>query len=199
MSPILGARGGLAASAYGFTSFSVGDYESIATANGTGSSTTITFSSIPSTYKHLQIRGILKNTSSGQFDDPTWITFNADTGSNYSYHSLYGTGTVATALSGVSQNNIVSKGTPSGSSGSNKGFCGTIVDILDYTDTNKYKTLRWLQGFDNNGQGSSNNGEGSINLTSGNWRSTSAITSISFIGSSFNWTTDATLTLYGIK
>jgi len=57
-----------------------GSYESIASASGTGSSGTITFSSIPSTYTHLQIRGIGRNSyPSTQVN----VRFNSDTGSNY--------------------------------------------------------------------------------------------------------------------
>lgn len=166
-------------------------YESIATAVGTGSSGTITFSSIPNTYKHLQIRGILKETNSGSFDDPVYMRFNGDTGANYSYHSLYGNGSGANAFSGSSQTSIVAYGTPSNNF--TNVFGGAILDILDYADTNKFKTTRWLNGFD------SNTTTGSINLASGNWRSTSAITSISFITAAGNWTTNTTLALYGIK
>jgi hypothetical protein len=170
---------------------STNSYESIATANGTGSSGTITFSSIPGTYKHLQIRGILKNTNGGAYDDPTYMRFNGDTGSNYSYHSLYGNGSGANASGAASQTSITAYGTPANNFTNIWG--GAIIDILDYANTNKYKTTRWLNGFD------SNTSTGSINLASGNWRSTSAITSISFITAAGNWATNTTLALYGIK
>jgi hypothetical protein len=173
------------------TPVSTNSYESIATANGTGSSGTITFSVIPSTYKHLQIRGILKNTNGGAYDDPTYMRFNGDTGSNYSYHALYGNGSGAAASAGTSSVYIVSYGTPANNFTNIWG--GAVIDILDYADTNKYKTSRWLNGFD------SNTTTGSIDFTSGNWRSTSAITSISFITAGGNWATNTTLALYGIK
>ena len=67
MSPILGARGGLAASAYGFTSAvaAIGDYESIAsTIVGAGGAADISFSAIGTDWKHLQIRGISRSTDS---------------------------------------------------------------------------------------------------------------------------------------
>ena len=193
MSPILGARGGLSARAYGLFSLqSTNSYESISTVTvGSGGTATISFSSIPSTYKHLQIRGILKETNSGSFDDPVYVQFNGDTGSNYSYHSVYGNGSGAATLSGVSQTSILSYGTPSNNFTSVWG--GTILDILDYANTNKFKTTRWLNGFD------SNTTTGSINFSSGNWRSTFAINSITFTPAGGVWSQYTQLALYGVK
>ena len=70
----------------------------IATVNGTGSSSTLTFSSIPQNYEHLQIRGIA---SVGDMDDVI-IQFNSDTGSNYSWHMIVGNGSSVAAYSGTS-------------------------------------------------------------------------------------------------
>jgi len=49
---------------------------------GSGGSATISFTSIPSTYKHLQIRGIARNTSGSGFNKMN-IRFNSDSGSVY--------------------------------------------------------------------------------------------------------------------
>ncbi len=86
---IIASSGGAAAS--------TSSYESIASATGTGSSGVITFSSIPATYKHLQIRGIAKDTYAGTFELPTRVRFNSDTGNNYTQHNLQGNGASATA------------------------------------------------------------------------------------------------------
>ena len=164
-------------------------YESIATFTATGSSNTITFSSIPSTYKHLQIRGLLKNTNGGAYDDPTYLQFNGDTGSNYNYHSVYGNGSGANAFNG-SGTQIVAYGTPANNFTDIWG--AAIIDILDYTDTNKNTTTRWMNAFDANGSGS-------INFASGLWRNTAAVTSISLITSGGNWANYSSFALYGIK
>jgi hypothetical protein len=78
-----------------------GAYDSIATVNASGSSGTITFSSIPSTYTHLQIRAIAR-TGRGVVGDTLRMTFNGDSGSNYVYHALYGDGASPSAFSGTS-------------------------------------------------------------------------------------------------
>ena len=133
MSPILGTRGGLAASAYGFTSgaAAVGAYESIQTYTvGAGGVSTVTFSSIPSTYKHLQIRinyapvvtGILK------------MNFNGDTGANYKGHFLAGDGATAYAAVPSTSPNSICVAYNGGTS-----FGASVVDVLDYANVNKYK------------------------------------------------------------
>ena len=65
-----------------------------------------------------------------------------------------------------------------------------IVDILDYANTNKYKTMRALDGFDANGSGYAV-------LWSGNWRSTSAVSTITITGGTF--AQYSSFALYGIK
>ena len=172
----------------------VGDFESIATINGTGSTQTLTFTNIPNTYAHLQIRMSL--VTSGSFQQNAvyggWLTFNNDTGTNYSDHYLYGDG--ATLYSGATVNRanmgIIIYGAGPTYPGVN------IVDILDYADTNKYKTARSLGGGDTNGAGYSN-------FSSGLWRNTSAVSTITIhLNGGFgshNFTTNATAALYGIK
>jgi hypothetical protein len=162
----------------------VGDYESIATSVvGAGGSATITFSSIPSTYKHLQVRILAQN---GNANKNLSIQFNGDTATNYSRHLLYGTGASALAAADATVANADAYISPSG------GFGAAIIDILDYANTNKYKTTRALGGYDANGSGW-------ITLASGSWRSTSAITSISFSNFGNNFAQYSSFALYGVK
>jgi hypothetical protein len=161
---------------------STNSYESIATVTvGSGGAANIEFTSIPSTYTHLQIRGIGLITSAGGFT----VQFNSDTGSNYSWHQLYGEGSIAQSNSGATQTFMYM----AYGGGSATAPNALVTDILDYANTNKYKTLRSLSGNDLNGSGG-------IQFWSGNWRSTSAITSIK-VTASFNQYSQ--LALYGIK
>jgi hypothetical protein len=174
-----------------------GSYESIATVTvGSGGQSTITFSSIPSTYEHLQLR-IAASTDRGTFAlDNVFITFNSDTGGNYSTHFLQGNG--ASASAGATANAVnVDSGTVPSSAASNV-FGASIFDILDYKDTNKYKTVRSLSGFDLNGTVSGFGGF--VQLWSGNWRNTNAITSITLNRQSgTNFIQHSSFALYGIK
>lgn len=165
--------------------YNPGVYESIATYSGTGSSGTIDFTSIPSTYKHLQLRIFANGT------DITRIRVgngSIDTGSNYSRHALSGDGasvstyyvstdTLGTMLDTPSTSNI---------------YGVAICDILDYGNVSKYKTFRTLSGYDQNGYGI-------VQLSSTAWRSTSAINSIRIFMPSGNYTTASRFALYGIK
>ena len=169
-----------------------GAFESIASATGTGSSQTITFSSIPSTYQHLQIRGIARSTEAGSGTN-YYMRLNSDTGSNYAYHRLSGNGTSATAAGSASQTSIFIGRAPG--AGTTTGTMGVvIIDILDYASTTKNKTVKHLMGQDSN-----NTYAGEISLRSGLWIDTSAITSIDLILDNPNFATTTTFALYGIK
>jgi hypothetical protein len=188
MSPILQSRAN--ASAIGYGAFSVAaaasDFESIATVTvGSGGSSTITFSSIPGTYTHLQIRETALTTENGP---NTLIRFNSDTGNNYANHQLYGTGSSALASGNTSIDYIFG----SVFSNSSTSPSVAVVDILDYANTNKYKTVRLLSGCDTNGGGL-------IILRSGVWMNTNAITSIQLPISAGNYSQYSHFALYGIK
>ena len=173
-------------------------YESIATVTvGAGGSSTITFSSIPSTYKHLQIRALARsnrNVSDGDFYS---MRFNSDSGANYiAGHQLYGNGTSVTAyFNGASANQIYIERIPALNSTASV-FGGMVLDLLDYQNANKYKTTRALLGFDNN----SSSPVGQIHFASGAWMSTTAINRIDITsGTSSSFVQYSQFALYGIK
>lgn len=170
-----------------------GSYESIATVTvGSGGAASVEFTSIPSTYTHLQIRAIVRTNYTGANSDGLKINFNNDTGNNYSWHQVGGNGSVAFAQAGSTTGTIYTPYIASNSTGSNI-FGASIIDILDYANTNKNKTLRNLTGIDNNGNGLMMSG-------SGLWQNTNAITSIKFLqwdGTSFNQ--HSHFALYGIR
>jgi len=168
---------------------STNSFESIATQTvGAGGVTSVTFSSIPQTYKHLQVRGIFKPTSA------SWIIayFNGDavnTG-KYSEHDLRGDGsTVAAEATPDANTSYFILGISSAAN----TFAVGVTDILDYTNTNKYKTIRSLSGMDANGSGN-------IDLTSSGWRDTSAITQIKLVINNGDTIPQySSFALYGIK
>jgi hypothetical protein len=171
-----------------------GSFESIATVTGTGSSDTITFSSIPSTYKHLQLRILAKN-SGGTSTSPIYLRFNGDsTTLNYAYHELYGNGTSAVA-SGATDTNLYLGSFSVNTTGLTDIYGAGIVDIHDYASTSKYKTVRSIAGANANTTSTSFR----LNLNSGLWQSTSAINSISVINLGGSYSTSSTIALFGIK
>lgn len=169
--------------------FELGDFESIATTTvGSGGSSSITFSSIPATYKHLQLRYLARNSGD---NISARATFNSDSSSVYTIHELYGDGASALA---AAQTGIAYYPTGLVGPNSSSGVFGvSVTDILDYADTNKFKTARTLTGYDLNG------GTGYVELTSGVWRSTSAISSITIVPNAGNFVQYSHFALYGIK
>lgn len=176
------------------------DYDSIATTTvGAGGVSSITFSSIPSTFQHLQIR-LFAQTNRGTYGrDSLRMSFNADSATNYSGHSLYGDGGSAGAGSNTSGTYMTIGTIGTSAVLSSLMFGARVIDVLDYANISKYKTVRSLGGLDMNGTGTDGIG-GLVDLNSGSWRSTSAVTSITFtpaVGTVFNQHTQ--FALYGIR
>lgn len=187
MAPILGI---LASANYQRVTSS---YESIATVTvSSGGAANVEFSSIPSTYTHLQIRGIWRSNRANA-QDPIMARFNSDAStSNYTQHALYGNGTAAVGANNLGEPGILQYS----GAGNNAGtgvFGSYVIDIIDYANTSKYKTLRSVGGYDNNG-------DGFIAINGGAWLSTSAINTIRlypFGGTLLQQY--STFALYGIK
>jgi hypothetical protein len=173
-----GILGGLIGS---FATALTNSYESIATVNvGSGGSSSISFSSIPDTFKHLQLRCLIK--ASGAVNP--LIRFNGISTSSYYWHGLYGTGSAAGANTGGGYGSDLILAY------SDTQWGAAISDILDYTNTNKNTTIRNFGGCDTNGGGQ-------IALNSGFWNDTAKITSISITGTTFQQY--SSFALYGIK
>lgn len=165
-------------------------FHSIATQNVTTTGVTnVEFTSIPDTYKHLQVRFLTGNTGSQVY---IRLQFNSDTGSNYAWHEFYGDGNSVTKTYGSTDTQLMLGRNNTGTYLRAAG----VVDILDYTNTNKYKVTRSLSGFNSN---SSDNGTHKIELVSGLWQNTNAITSLKIYASGDNITQNSYFALYGIK
>jgi len=152
---------------------------------GAGGTSSITFSSIPSTYQHLQIRffGI----SAATYTD---IHLNSDFGANYSFHQLQGDGASVTVAGGANQSQIYGPQI----SGSTTFPTVGVIDILDYANTNKNKTVRLLSGADSNGGGF-------VYFRSGAWFNTSAVSTVRITaqGGTSSFAQNTSVALYGIK
>jgi hypothetical protein len=152
-------------------------YEPIATQTLGSTASSVTFSSIPSTYTDLILVNNFTNTGIAYMI----LQFNSDTGSNYSCTSLSGNGT-----------------TPSSNTYSNEAYLNltsssgnqmTIVQIQNYSNTTTFKT--YLSRY----------GNASVETTAfvGMWRNTAAINSVTVKLNLNSFAIGTTFTLYGIK
>lgn len=189
--------------------FELGDFESIATAYGDGSSATITLNSIPSTYKHLQIHALYKGTATGSNTQGMLVMrFNSDSGSNYGVLQMSGAGAGQSTVAGITRtgdtgmfNNVnfyynsICSATNTGSA-----MAVAVIDVADYANTSFNKNVAFLMGREIG----NNDGNSRAQMSAGAWGSTTAISSITFTildesMSTTNFTSTTGFALYGIK
>lgn len=160
---------------------------------GTASSVEFTNLARYSDFQHLQIRAVFRTNRSGYTATYWGMRFNGDTGSNYSWHWLNG-GYSGSAVQSSGQANASAMRTcwAPGANASANLFASSITDILDPFDTTKNKTIRTLGG--------KTESEQMVLLSSGNWRSTTAVTSITIFDElSASFIAGSRFSLYGLK
>lgn len=157
-------------------------FDSIATLTFTSPTYIAQFNSIPSTYKHLQIRYADRDSNTSFI----LMQLNNDLTTNYAFHYILADGASVTA----NNNSNISYMNAGIVDGIDTRADVGIIDIHDYSSTTKNKTVRYIGGFDNNGSGS-------LQIGSGLWRSTSAINAITLQFA--DPTGGCTVALYGIK
>lgn len=169
-------------------------FESIASATGTGSSAEITFSSIPSTYQHLQIRYLARGDGAINGQAGLSLRFNGVTSSNYVTHGIRGSGSAVSGYGSATQQYLELQDAVLRGGATANCFSVGVIDIHNYASTTQYKTIRSIYGCD------SNSVNGSIGLQSGSlFSTTNAISSITVLITVGNFTNTSTFALYGIK
>ena len=169
-----------------------GDFESIATVTaGGGGMANATFTSIPSTFQHLQVRGLVRGTHTTTSLNVS-LRINSDSSSVYTQHSLYGDGASALAFGTTSQSRA-SFGWMPGANASASIFGAFVIDILDYASPSKTRVTRSIAGEDRNGSGL-------VAVSSNMWGEyTSPVTTVTILPFSFSFAEYSTISLYGLK
>jgi hypothetical protein len=165
-------------------------YELIGTISLTSAQTSVTFSGIPGSYKHLQVR-MLTRSDFGSTSDALNIQVNGDTTASYSRHWLEGNGSSVGGFVDTSATKAWLGRTVADGNTANV-YTPWIVDILDYAQTNKNTTIRSFSG----------NVVGTINyvtFASGLWYKTPAVTSLTFLNNTGGYKSGSRFSLYGIR
>jgi hypothetical protein len=185
---------GVTASSYELYS----SYESIATLTAAGGETSLTFSSIPATYQHLQIRGIGRLSGTTEGYGYSYIKFN---NGSQATHGLFVHGTTVTLDKGTSSSyyQIPNAMTPSNAPTGTYG--ALIIDIHDYASTTKLKTVRGFSGYNTNGAALTYYHGVGLSSALATGLGTSALTSVQITSGPFGETfvAGSTYALYGIK
>lgn len=168
------------------------DYELISTTILGSAAPSVTFdvSTFASTYKHLQIRAVHRDTTTSGATTGFWLRFNGVSTSSYWWHRLSGNGVTVASDNGGSTTRILTGISASNSSTAN-GFSATVIDILDPYSTTKNTTIRALCGV-------ANSGSSEVNLNSGLFNSTASITSVELTVDA-NIVAGSRFSIYGIK
>jgi hypothetical protein len=154
-------------------------YTPLATVTLGASASSVTFSSIPATYRDLILVAdlILSSSNSQQIR----VRLNADTGSNYSFVNMLAT-TSAISQSGTTTGIRIGHGF-SGSRSSH------ILNLMDYSATDKHKT----------GIARGDNAANRVEALANRWANTSAVTSMSaVVEDASNFASGSTFSLYGV-
>ena len=157
-----------------------GAYDLLETTVLTSSASSVSFTGLDSytDYKHLQLRIVANG------GGLIYQRFNSDTGSNYAEHRLYGDGSSVNSQGFASQTEmIIGFGTTT-----TDVFAACVVDVLDFSSSNKNTTVRSLGGDNSD-----------VALGSGLWNNTNAVTSTDIFPNSGSFATGSRFSLYGIK
>lgn len=180
--------------ASGFAPASAGSFDLLETQVLTSNESSVTFSGLSayaSEYKHLQIR-IAARTDRSSHVDSAMLQFNADTGSNYRAHYLYGNG--SNVLSGAdNQSDRIYAGRITGANAGTSVFGAGVCDILDAYSSSKNTTIRSLSGY-------TTSSGSEIYLFSGLWLNQSSLTSMRLIPNiGSNFVQHSRFSLFGVK
>jgi hypothetical protein len=158
---------------------------------------TVTFSSVPSTFRHLRMEILARSSRAGSDSDQIGVRFNGDSAANYDIIGIYGFFTDVTAR--VTQNIGTTYGDggviPAATSNNANMPSAVAVQIPHYTGTTFHKSFQAGGGFADNAVGNS-----WIQHATSTWRSTAAITSITlglYVGAG-NFKAGSRFTLYAL-
>lgn len=151
----------------------------LATTTLGSSASTVTFGSIPATYRDLRL--VIDLTPTAATYDILG-RFNGDTASNYAYNEAGGNGSVTYAGNNTSvSGNILGYLTTASK---------TVIEfsVMDYSATDKHKSSLIRQ---------STAGE-AVAMRATRWANTAAVTSLAVVATTSSFASGTTLSLYGI-
>ena len=151
----------------------------------------VTFSSIPATYEHLQLRTSIRSAYAAADYAMLYIRLNGDTGANYTRHYMYGHDSSTGGGGDTSQTFMLLGITEPNATEPSAVYANHVIDLLDYANTNKYTTASAING---------QLGWPVAQQLSGLWDDTSAVSTILlYDGNAQDFVRGSEFTLYGIQ
>jgi hypothetical protein len=153
-------------------------YTPLATVTLGTASSSVTFSSIPASYRDLVL--VVAGTTSASTG--LYLRLNGDTAANYTAIYAYGTGSVAVSNTTILMNGLLFGNFVS----ANQSVA--INQLMDYSATDKHKTMI----------GRINQPSNDVIMTATRWANTSAVTSIQLLPQTGTMSVGMTASIYGI-
>lgn len=151
----------------------------------------IDFTSIPSTYTDLVLKVSARSLRPIEIRDEMQLRFNNDSGSNYSYKNIRGSGSAAISQSGSSTTAIIRDDMPAAGATAST-FSSHEFYIPNYAGSTQ-KSVSIDATMENNAT------ESYMYLTAGLWTGTAAINRITLTPEVSTFAQYSTATLYGIS
>lgn len=157
-----------------------------------GTISSAVFNNIPQNYKHLQIRAFTRGGSTTFAAGLSlYVQFNNDgTAANYTVHGLYSEGSSANPSGVISAGTLSAQQAIPDVSATANAYGAMVIDVVDYANTSKYKTAKYIGGYDRNGGGRAM-------MYGGQWASFAPVTSI-YVGTDGNFAQYSHIALYGM-
>jgi hypothetical protein len=152
-------------------------YTPLATVTLGSAAASVTFSSIPATYRDL----IFVFNGTTTIDDGVGLRFNGDTGSNYTNVRMFGN----SGGTGSDTSTTTRIPTTAGNSSLRTAF---ISQVMDYSATDKHKTVLTRNNITDN----------NVAAIAGRWANNAAITSVTVLSPGSTITSGSTISLYAI-
>jgi hypothetical protein len=160
-------------------------YDLIASTTLAASTSSVVFGSLPQTYRDLIL---VMNGSPSTNDYPTLSSrLNGDSGANYSRVRMYGTGSGTSSSSATGQTGL-ELGSYTGIGSSTTSRSHVIAQLMDYSATDKHKTVLVRNGTNTEG----------VEAIAGRWANTSAVTSWEIFVNVGGFAAGFTFNLYGV-
>lgn len=163
-----------------------GAFDVLGTITLTGDATSLTFNGIPQTYKHLQVRGQVRRNVG--LNSTAEMRFNNVTSASYSFHGSKNT----TGEYSINETFMRTHWVHSNTINVADQYSAVIVDIFDYADMTKYKTIKSFGGH-------SMNASGIVSLYTGSFYSLDSVNSITIFNDGDIMVAGTSYTLYGIN
>jgi hypothetical protein len=158
-------------------------YTPLATVTLGTAAASVTFSSIPATYRDLIL--VIQATTSS--DALPWLRFNSDTGTNYGYVQMTGSPTVSSSANTFDRSYLLD-----GSVKANNPFFAQ-GSVMDFSATDKHKTMLVRSGML-----LSATDQSAVYASAHRWANTAAITTVLVSLTAGNYNSGSTFNLYGV-